>query len=66
MKNGAPQNADNFKPQPYNYTKPVSLANWATMKHTIIAINVGISVARAVHFALPVSFLMVHKVVPHG
>ena len=36
------------------------------MQHIIIPINVGIIKAKAVHFKLPVSFLIVKHVVPHG
>lgn len=36
------------------------------IKHTTIAILVGISAESAVHFKLPVSFFIVKRVVAHG
>lgn len=37
-----------------------------TRKHRVMPQRVGRAKAKAVHFMLPVSFLMVRQVVPHG
>lgn len=45
---------------------PNNLEVCAIIKHTIIATNVGKIAEIRVHFMLPVSFLIVHMVVPQG
>ena len=44
----------------------MNLSAFATVAHIIIPMAVGIMNDKNVHFKLPVSFLIVRQVVPHG
>lgn len=48
------------------YAKPDNLTTVVNIKHIIMPAVVGIIMDRAVHFQLPVSFLMVKQLVEQG